>query len=109
RPIWWTEAFDLWFRTQTNPKTKDIPGLIALYREHNEPLFSGYIRKFLSPNKVVISRHNDVFNPPNMRNKTVTVTLLGVSADPNTKAVSNFMNALMNVKQCNTLIHTKEG
>jgi hypothetical protein len=30
--------------------------------------------------------------------------LLGISKDSNTKAVSEFMAALLNVKQCNTLI-----
>jgi hypothetical protein len=32
-----------------------------------------------------------------------------VSADPNSKSVTEFMNALLNVKQCNTLIHMKDS
>ena len=44
RNITWDDAFDLLFRTQTNPATKDIPGLIALYRKHLKPLFSRTFR-----------------------------------------------------------------
>jgi len=67
RTIWWSEAFDLLFRTQINPKTKDIPGLTALYQKHEKPLFSGYLRKFVPPNKVVISELHDAYQPPEVR------------------------------------------
>jgi hypothetical protein len=107
RTIYWGDAFDLLFRTQTNPETKDIPGLTALYRKHEKPLFSGYLRKFTPPNKVVISEFN--YDPPNLPNRTITLTLLNVSTDPNTKSVNEFMTALLNVKQCNTLIHMKDA
>ena len=109
RTIGWDDAFDLLFRTQTNPKTKDIIGLTALYQKHEQPLFAGYLRKFVPPNKVVISRYNDAFQPSQVRNQTVTIALLSVSADTNTKAVTDFMAALLNVKQCNTLIRETEG
>jgi hypothetical protein len=107
RSIWLSDAFDLLFRTQTNPETKDIPGLTALYRNHEEPLFSGYIRKFLPPNKIVVSEFT--YNPPNLRNNTETITLLGLSADSNAKPVTEFMNALLNIKECKTLINEKES
>jgi len=110
RTILLSDAFDPLFRTQTNPKTKDIPGLTALYRNHEEPLFRGYLRNFVPPNQVVVSQFDDAYRPPpNVRNKTITLTLLGVFAGPNTKAVTEFMKALLNVKQCNTLIHMKDG
>jgi hypothetical protein len=109
RTIVWSDAFDLLFRTQTNPETKDIPGLTALYRQHESPLFSGYLRKFVPPNKVVISEFNDAYQPPEVRNQTATITLLSVSGDGNSKAVTDFMTALLNVKQCNTLIRKTEG
>ena len=108
RPIVWSDAFDLLFRTQNNPKTKDIPGLTALYQKHEGPLFSGYLREFVPPNKVVISEFSDAYQPPEVRNQTVTITLLFVSADMNTKAVREFMTALLNVKQCDTLIRKTE-
>jgi hypothetical protein len=109
RSIWWSEAFDLLFRTQINPTTKDIPGLTALYQKHEKPLFSGYLRKFVPPNKVVISEFSDAYQPSEIRNQTVAITLLSVSADGNSKAVTDFMAALLNVKQCNTLIRETEG
>jgi hypothetical protein len=110
RTIWFSDAFDLLFRTQTNPKTKDIPGLTTLYRNHEEPLFRGYLRDFIPPNRVVISQFDDSYRlPPNVRNKTITLTLLSVSTNPNAKAVIEFMKALLNVKQCNTLIHMKDA
>jgi hypothetical protein len=56
-----------------------------------------------------VSEYNDAFQPPQLRNQTVTVTLLSVSADTDTKAVTDFMAALLNVKQCNTLIRETEG
>ena len=109
RTIWWSGAFDLLFRTQTNPETKDIPALTLLYRQHNRPIISGYLRKFIPPNKVVISDSNDAFKPPpGASGSPQTVTLLGVSEDSNTKAVSDFMAALLNIKQCNTLIRQTE-
>ena len=109
RAIWLSDAFDLLFRSQTNTKTKDIPGLTALYRKHEEPLVYGYLRKFVPPNKVVVSQFDDAYRPPNLRNTTVTLTLLSVSAESNTKSVNEFMTALLNVKQCNTLIHMKDA
>ena len=92
------------FRTQTNPATKDIPGLIALYRKHLKPLFSGYLQKFVPPNKVVISQFSGVFLPAGDRNETITLTLLGVSSDTDTNTAAEFMTALLNVNTCNTLI-----
>jgi hypothetical protein len=109
RTIWWSDAFDLLYHIQANPQTKDIPGLTALYQKHDKPLFSGYLRKFVPPNKVVISELNDTYQPPEARNRTVTITLLSVSTESNSKAVSKFMAALLNVKQCNTLIPKTEG
>jgi len=109
RTIWWSDALDLLFRTQANPNTKDIPGLIALYQKHEKPLFSGYLRKFVPPNKVVISEFSDRFRDPEGHNQTVTITLLDVSAEGNSKAVTEFMTALLNVKQCNTLIRKTDG
>jgi hypothetical protein len=104
RNITWDDAFDLLFRTQTNPATKDIPGLIALYRNHLKPLFSGYLQKFVPPDKVVISEFSGAFVPAGVRNETVTLTLLGVSSDKNTNTSTEFMAALLNVKACNTLV-----
>jgi len=108
RNITWDDAFDLLFRTQTNPATKDIPGLLALYREHDKPLFSGHLQKFVPPNKVVISEFSGTFAPPGIRNKMIALTLLGVSADSDTKPVAEFMAALLNVKACNTLTRETE-
>ena len=104
RNITWDDAFDLLFRTQTNPATKDIPGLIALYRKHLKPLFSGYLQKFVPPNKVVISEFRGAFLPAGDRNETITLTLLGVSSDKDTNTAAEFMAALLNVKACNTLV-----
>ena len=104
-----SDAFDLLFRTQIDSDTKDIPGLTALYRNHEKPLFHGYLRNFVPPNKVVISEFPDSHLPTAARNQSITLTLLSVSADPNTKTVTEFMKALLNVKQCNTLISEKES
>ena len=104
RNITWDDAFDLLFRTQTNPATKDIPGLIALYRKHLKPLFSGSLQKFVPPNKVVISEFRGAFLPAGDRNETITLTLLGVSSDKDTNTAAEFMAALLNVKACNTLV-----
>jgi hypothetical protein len=109
RTIWWSNAFDLLSRTLTNPKTMDIPGLTALYRQHDRPIFFGYLRKFVSPNKVVVSQFSDASKSQGSVYKPLTVTLLGVSADGNAKPVSDFMTALLNIKQCNTLIRKTEG
>jgi hypothetical protein len=108
RAIGWDDAFDLLFRTQTNPKTKDIPELIGLYRNHDEPIYSGYLRKFIPPNKVIISEFNDSFKPQGVRNRNITLTLLGVSSVGDSKRASEFMAALLNIKSCNTLIRNTE-
>jgi hypothetical protein len=52
---------------------------------------------------------NDTLMPPGVRNQTISITLLNVAADSDTKAVTDFMAALLNVKQCNTLIRETEG
>jgi hypothetical protein len=80
-----------------------------MYQKHEKPLFSGYLRKFVPPNKVVVSEYNDAFLPPQVRNRTVTIALLSVSADTNAKAVTDFMADWLNVKQCDTLIRKTEG
>jgi hypothetical protein len=108
RNIIWDDAFDLLFRTQANPATKDIPGLIALYRRHFKPLFSGYLQKFVPPNKVVISESRASV-PAGILNETITLTLLGVSADKHTDVAARFMAALLNIKACNTLIRQTDA
>jgi hypothetical protein len=109
-PIWLTDALDLAIRIQINPKTKDIPGLIALYRKHEKPIFDGYLRKFLPPNKVVISQYNDAARlPKNVPNQTITLRMLGVSGKTRSKLATEFMTALLNTKECNTLINLKES
>lgn len=71
-------------------------------------MISGYLRKFTPPNKVIISQFNDTFKPPEIKDTQQTVTLLGVSADGDTNPVNDFMTALLNIKQCNTLIRKTE-
>jgi hypothetical protein len=109
RTIRLDDAFDLALRMQTNPETKDVPALVAMYRKHEEPMFSGYLRKFVQPNKVIVSEFSDAYHPTDIENKLNTITLLGISADSKTnKAVGEFMRALLNIKKCNTLIPSTE-
>lgn len=107
--IYLSDAFDLALRMQTNPETKDIPQLIRMYRAHQAALFSGYLRKFIPPNKVVISQHHDAeLLSPGQKNQLNTITLFGVSTVKDTSADTGFMSALLNVKSCHTLIHETE-
>ena len=59
RNVWFADAYDLVVRKTTNPETKDLPLLLAMYRKHHRPLFKGYLRGFVSPNKVIVSEYSD--------------------------------------------------
>lgn len=110
-PIWFMDAYDLALRKKTNPNTIDLPLLTTMYREHKKPLFNGYLQKFLPPNKVVVAEFSDSSHSARLiemyGNKTNTVTLLGISGELSSK-LSDFMTALLNVRQCNTLIRSED-
>jgi hypothetical protein len=123
RMIWITDAFDLAVRADQQKRnldefasqgravyTGDLPLLISMYREHESPIIGGYLRSFVSPNKVIVS---DL--PDNDRmlqdtasygghNYSQTITMLGVSAEGGNADVDRFMGALIKVKECNTVV-----
>jgi hypothetical protein len=95
RSISWRDAFDLARREEVSHDDSDLAALTAMYREHREPLYSGYLRKFIPPNKVVVSTWPD---SPAMSafvkeygNPTGTFTLFGLSDDATTAALDKFM------------------
>lgn len=106
RLISFVDVYDLAVRKHTNPDSKDLPALLAMYRDHRKPLFEGYLRGFVPPNKVIVSEHNDVQSAHSKRfgNNINTVTLFGVSPDDSNRGADNFMKALLNLKNCHTLI-----
>jgi hypothetical protein len=69
---------------------------------------SGYIQKFVPPNKLVIAQWDDSARGKVLSqqygNQTETITMLGLASTPSTPALDEFMNALLNVKSCHTLM-----
>jgi hypothetical protein len=105
------DASDLALRKTTNPETKDLSALLSMYREHHGPVFHGYLRGFVPPNKVIVSEFSDAASAAiqTIGNETNTVTLLGVSSDASNPGLQSFMNALLNLKNCNTLTKLTEA
>ena len=88
-----------------------------MYRQHESPIISGYLRYFVPPNKINISRYPD--NPVTTESLqqfasvgahyyTQTITMLGISSEASGPDVDRFMWALINVKECNTLVPLTE-
>jgi hypothetical protein len=78
-----------------------------MYQNRHKPIRSGYLRGFSPPNKVLISEHDDAMPKSFVErfgNKINSVTLLGISSNTNTPALEQFMRALLNIKNCHTLI-----
>ena len=115
KTISFDESFDLAMRKHTNPQTKDVHPLLDMYRKGLKPIFNGYLRGFLPPNKVTVSEFSSSQSSASyvkrIGNKTATVALLGVSSDADNRASSTdaFMKRLLNLKTCNSLIRQNDA
>lgn len=113
RTISFMHASDLVERTQVSRTNSDLPYLMQMYRDDQEPLVRGYIKKFVPPNKLVIAEWNDSADQKAMAqrygNSTQTITMLGIADSPASDAMTNFMNALVNLKSCHTLWTKSDG
>jgi len=76
---------------------------MAMFREHHGPVFDGYLRGFVPPNKVVVSQFSDAplasVTIKNIGNETDAITLLGVSSHASNPGLESFMKALLNLKK----------
>ena len=67
-----------------------------MYREHGKPMYEGYLRGFVPPNKVIVSRQSnskywkdlDSVHNTHWADETNTITLLGLSDDKGSKDLS---------------------
>ncbi|HEV2545910.1 MAG TPA: hypothetical protein VGU20_01095 [Stellaceae bacterium] len=109
RSIDWALALDLAQRSAISGENGDLPHLVRMYREHHIPPLNAYLKSFISPNKVVVSRFDDsawsedYLSKNGWKNTDYVVTLVGVSEDPSTEPLNKLMAALLNIKQCKSL------
>jgi hypothetical protein len=108
RTISFADASDLTLRQERVPDNPEIGFLQEMYRNHEEPMLSGYLQKFLPPNKLVIARWNDSADGKMLSQRygdqTETITMLGIASTTASAPFTNFMNALVNIKACHTLM-----
>jgi len=108
RPINYASAYDLAVRKGWS-SPEELSSLTKLYREGRKPLLAGYLRGFITPNKVVISSKSegegDLFG---MREERQTITMLGLSSQTSNPNLGAFMEALINIRRCHNLVPRKD-
>lgn len=71
-------------------------------------MLSGYVQKFIPPNRLVIAEWNDSAQGKMLGarwgNPTQTITMLGIASTTPSQAFIQFMSALLNIKACHGLI-----
>jgi hypothetical protein len=108
RTIRFYDAADLLIRQEQSRNNSDIEFLQKMYRNHEEPLLSGYAQKFVAPNKLVISKFDDSSEGKMLSkqygNATQTITTLRVASTKASASLIKFMSALLNIKACHGLV-----